>query len=229
MTSRPPDRPRYAPGAWSPIAAAQNRGCDQIILPGMEAGRNLPRGVTWGDRRVMSSVVWWHLASRHWTATSGCLDRRTPPSHVPSPRPLSRLQPPPRHDSLRYHVPASGSERTAVLRNSRRVVRGLQPAVHRSRADRVAGPRRGTLRVRDRERSRGAGAGLVSGPPALSAMRRRCCRSLRQRGARCRLKPGSVAAPLVPGQPDGFSDTAGPGLAVPGQHPASFEPLDPRQ
>ena len=43
----------------------------------------------------------------------------------------------------------------------RRPVRGLPPAVHRSGADRAARPRRGPLRVRDRERRRPAGRGLV--------------------------------------------------------------------
>src|SRR5256886_7485162 len=81
--------------------------------------------------------------------------------HVPPPRTLSALQPPPHHHPLRHDLPASRPDRTVVLRGPRRVVRGLSPAVYRPGSHRASGSGRGALRVRDRERPRRPGAGLV--------------------------------------------------------------------
>ena len=57
----------------------------------------------------------------------------------------------------------SDRTRAPLLRHPRRAVRGLPPALHRPRADRAARPPRRPLRLRDRERPRGPGAGLVLG------------------------------------------------------------------
>ena len=79
--------------------------------------------------------------------------------------------------AVRRHLPPARPQRAPLLRDSRRAVRGLPPALHRSRPDRAARPGRRPLRLRDRERPGPPGAGLVRAPtdgPASSPRPRRC-------------------------------------------------------
>ena len=104
----------------------------------------------------------------------------------------ARVHPPAHRHAVRHDVPDAGSQRAPVLRDPGRAVRGLPPAVHRSGAHRPARPRRGPLRLRDRERSRRPGAGLVerrlSAPP-----RRRAGRRDGPRATRCSREPEGEA------------------------------------
>ena len=128
--------------------------------------------------------------------------RRGPPRgprfEVPDgqpPRSLPRMHAPPRHHAVRRDVPAARSHRAALLRDPRRAVRGLPPALSRPRADRDARPRGRTLRLRDRERSRPPGAGLVQRglPPRPGGRLPLDARSLSGRRAR-RSRPGTRGA-----------------------------------
>ncbi len=71
---------------------------------------------------------------------------------------------------VRRDLPPARPERAPVLRHPGRPVRGLPPAVHRSRPHRAARSRRRTLHLRDRERPRAPGARLVDVAPGAAAL-----------------------------------------------------------
>ena len=95
-----------------------------------------------------------------WPSGSAPVPEVVVPDGEP-PRSMPRVQPPSRRLALRRDLPRAGPQRTALLRDPGRSLRGLPPALHRPGADRGPPPGTGPLRLRDRVGSRPPGAGLV--------------------------------------------------------------------